>query len=68
MPGICKRWLAEDGSVNTVRLVKQACRRLLKQAVPSALSLFFLPPNDITVVGFVAGEKVKLGELLQFYC
>ena len=66
---ICRRWLAEDNSVNTSRLVKHACRSLLKQAMPDALSLFgFLPPTDLLVVDLFADPQVKLGESLQFSC
>ena len=66
---IAQRWLTESDSIHTKRLVKHACRSLLKQAQPDALSLFgFLPPKDIEVIDFVTDENVQLGQTLHFSC
>jgi len=64
---ITKRWLEEDQSVETKRLIKHVCRSLLKQAAPDALSLFgFLSPEQIKLSNFVADTHVCLGGTLNF--
>lgn len=64
---IAARWLVENKTIQTKRLVKHACRSLLKQADPSALALFgFLPPKDVEVNEFDCDQQVRLGELLHF--
>lgn len=62
-------WLAEKQSKTRLRLVKHACRTLLKQAHPEALALFgFSPPCHIQVENFIADSTVKLGEVFSFAC
>lgn len=64
---IARRWLNERDSLQTKRLVKHACRSLLKQAHPDALYLFgFLPPEYIEIVDFSVDKVVKLGKSLHF--
>lgn len=64
---IAMKWLQNNQSIETKRLVKHACRSLLKQAHPDALMLFgFLPPKDIKVVDFFADQLVVLGGTLHF--
>lgn len=66
---IATTWLNKESSNETKKLVKHACRSLLKQANPEALSLFgFLPPKNIEVIDFIADKNVKLGETLKFSC
>lgn len=60
-------WLNKDKKIATQRLVKHACRSLLKQANPEALTLFgFLPPVDINVVNLLAHKSVVVGENIHF--
>lgn len=62
---IAGRWLGS--SRNTDRLVKHACRTLLKQGDEQALALFGLGlPGHITVKVFDADERVLLGDSLSF--
>lgn len=64
---IATSWLSQSDTVATKRLVKHACRTLLKQAHPDALALFgFLPPDNIEVIDFKVDKQVKLGERLDF--
>lgn len=66
---IAQRWLAESKIIETKRLVKHACRSLLKQADPGALSLFgFLPPENIKVIDFKADKFVEFGGVFNFSC
>jgi len=66
---IAQQWLAESQSLSRQRLVKHACRTLLKQADPMALSLFgFLPPEDIHVTDFLYNNSVPFGGELHFSC
>jgi len=66
---IAQRWLIESNHLETKRLVKHACRTLLKQANPQALALFgFLPPKHIEVTEFFADKNVSLGGALRFSC
>lgn len=66
---IATNWLAESHSKARQRLVKHACRSLLKQAHPQALALFgFLPPKHIKVENLIADKTVKLGGTLHFSC
>jgi 3-methyladenine DNA glycosylase AlkC len=66
---IAQRWLKESDKLATRRLVKHACRTLLKQAHPQALALFgFLPPDNIQVSHFKVDKMVNLGEVLCFSC
>lgn len=64
---IAKKWLMNNPPTETKRLVKHACRSLLKQALPEVLELFgFLPPKDIEVTGLVVEPQVSLGDTLHF--
>jgi len=66
---LAQQWLADSKTTETKRLIKHACRSLLKQAHPSALSLFgFLPPEHIEVVNFKADKAVSIGEFFTFSC
>jgi len=66
---LAQQWLAESKTTETKRLVKHACRSLLKQAHPSALALFgYLPPVHIEVVDFKADKVVSIGEVFTFSC
>ncbi|TEW56026.1 DNA alkylation repair protein [Psychromonas sp. RZ22] len=66
---LAKQWLAKNPNTQSKRLVKHACRSLLKQADPDALVLFgFLPPKDIQMIDFVVDEQVSLGGVLYFSC
>lgn len=66
---LAQKWLAESEIIETKRLVKHACRSLLKQAHPGALSLFgFLPPANIKVMDFKADKFVEFGGLFSFSC
>ena len=64
---LASKWLMNSQSIETKRLVKHACRSLLKQANPDALALFgFLPPKDIEVIELVVDKEVLLGDTLHF--
>ena len=66
---LAQQWLTESKTKETKRLVKHACRSLLKQANPSVLSLFgFLPPKYIEVVDFTADKAVSMGDVFTFSC
>ncbi|MDJ0881303.1 MAG: DNA alkylation repair protein [Gammaproteobacteria bacterium] len=60
-----KPWFNEKRE--TDRLVKHACRTLLKSGDPDALSLFgYAPPDHIHLSDFNVTEKIKVGESLHF--
>ena len=62
---ICGRWIGK--SKNTDRLVKHACRTLLKRAHPIALSLFgYSEPVGVEIYAFEHDKSVKIGESLEF--
>ena len=62
---ICKRWIGR--SRKTDRLVKHACRTLLKRANPEALALFgYAEPSGVKISGFEHDKSVKIGESLNF--
>lgn len=64
---IAQNWLQQVNNNNRQRLVKHACRGLLKQANPIILSLFgFHEPDNIKVIGFKADDFVVMGEKLLF--
>jgi 3-methyladenine DNA glycosylase AlkC len=67
---VAQRWLREKYNANNnnrQRLVKHACRGLLKQANPIILSLFgFHRPKNIKIIGFKADDVVIMGEKLLF--
>ncbi len=63
--GIANRWLGR--STNTDRLIKHACRSLLKQGIPEVLLLFgFSDPGHISIEEFSLQESVKREERLDF--
>lgn len=54
-------------SDETDRLVKHACRSLLKKGHPEAMLLFgFSPPDNMQVVKFVCADQVRVGDRLAF--
>lgn len=62
----CKRWLIE-GNKETQKLIKHACRTLIKQGHPECLALFgFAPPKDIEISLSITSEQVVFGEQLEF--
>ena len=64
---VVTNWLNKDKKIATQRLVKHACRSLLKQANSDALRLFgFLPPMDINVVNLFVNKSVRVGESFHF--
>lgn len=63
--GIAQKWFGETQP--TDRLIKHACRTLLKQAQPEIMALFgFLPAPHIQTNQFQAAERVKIGQFLPF--
>ncbi|WP_281556265.1 DNA alkylation repair protein [Thalassomonas sp. RHCl1] len=63
--GIAKNWFGQ--TENTDRLVKHACRTLLKKAEPEILTLFgFAPPKAIQVTSLKVQKQVAMGERLSF--
>ena len=62
---LARRWLGDTPERD--RLVKHACRTLLKQGQPEILTLFgFSNPGHIQVCDFVVQESVKMGGDLPF--
>ena len=62
---IAQDWLGN--SEETDKLVKHACRTLLKKGHPKALKLFGLsPPKHIQIENFKAQKKVAFGGNLKF--
>lgn len=62
---VAKRWLGENPM--TDRLVKHACRSLLKQGHLEILELFgLIKPNHIRVDAFKHQASVEMGEKLEF--
>jgi len=62
---IAKKWLGE--TTYTDKLVKHACRSLLKQANSEIMALFgFTKPAHILLNDFVVEESVNKGEALSF--
>lgn len=62
---ITRQWLGDNN--NTDRLVKHACRSLLKQGNKEILTLFgYSDPNHIILKDFSVEETVKMEELLPF--
>ncbi len=61
-----KKWKGQ--TVETDKLVKHACRNLLKQGLPEVLNLFgFQPPEHIAVPNFHCQKTVKIGHNLYFH-
>ena len=66
---IAQTWLPKKPHIDNSRqrLVKHACRGLLKQANPTILSLFgFNRRQDIKVIGFTVDKEVTVGDKLTF--
>lgn len=66
---IAARWLAEEPEdINRARLVKHACRTLLKAGVPEAMQLFgFRDPSQIRVSEIeLDQDSVPMGGELEF--
>lgn len=64
---IAKKWLGL--SSDTDKLVKHACRTLLKSGNVQVLKLFgFKPPTHVTYENFKLTKKVTMGESLEFSC
>ncbi|MDC9727676.1 MAG: DNA alkylation repair protein [Candidatus Thioglobus sp.] len=62
---IAKSWLGNSQQTN--RIVKHACRTLLKQGHPEIMNLFgFLKPEHIEIRNFTAQKSVEMGENLDF--
>lgn len=62
---ICRRWIGSSKNID--RLVKHACRTLLKRAHPEALALFgYAEPAGVTISGFEHDKSVAIGESLNF--
>lgn len=63
---ICEKW--QGISKDTDRLIKHACRTLLKKGVTRAMVLFgFASPDNVSVANFSADKDlVNLGESVQF--
>ena len=61
----CENWFGR--SKHTDRLVKHACRTLLKRAHPRALALFgYAEPEGVKIVDFEHDQEVTIGESLEF--
>ncbi len=62
---LCARWLAEPGG-DRARLVRHACRTLVKQGHPGALALqgFAVPPELELLDFMVSPQSVRVGETL----
>tara|TARA_R100001143_G_scaffold63318_2_gene69700 strand:- start:6619 stop:7722 length:1104 start_codon:yes stop_codon:yes gene_type:complete len=62
---ICQQWIGE--SKETDRLVKHACRTLLKRAHPKALAMFgYDEPTGVQITDFKHDQKVKIGGGFNF--
>lgn len=62
---ICKRWL-KDASKERRRLVKHACRTLLKQCHPQVLALFGFSEAQLKRVSLSLSEQnIAMGEAVQ---
>ncbi len=57
------RWLSVSNSQNTLRMVKHACRSLIKKGNEQALALFgYHPPKNLNVNLNLSADHVELGE------
>ena len=66
---VAKNWLLQKAhtDINRQRLVKHACRSLLKQANPTVLSLFaFNIRKDIKISAFTVDKEITIGDKLSF--
>ena len=65
MVDVAKRWIGKN--TDTGRLVKHACRSLLKQGNPETLEMFgIVKPSHISIEQFVVQKSAKMGENLAF--
>ncbi|MFN3249111.1 DNA alkylation repair protein [Roseibium album] len=63
---IARRWL-KDADRNREKLVRHACRSLVKQGHPGTLTAFGLKPPEITVGGpYVKTPRVIYGDAVSF--
>ena len=64
---IAKKWKGLDLGPETDKLVKHACRTLLKQGNPKIIKLFgFRVPKDIQVKKFKVTKEIKMGDEIEF--
>jgi 3-methyladenine DNA glycosylase AlkC len=63
---VCSRWFGR--SENTDRIVKHACRTLLKAGHPQALRIFgYSDPSDMCIRNFdLSAETIAIGDDLRF--
>lgn len=62
---VATAWLGV--TTNTDKLVKHACRTLLKSGNPEIMALFnFAPPDNIRVMNFEINESVVMGGAVNF--
>jgi len=62
---IARQWW-QDGDKNRTRLIKHACRTLLKNGHPGALALFGYPPASLDKVSLaLSAKQVAIGDLLE---
>jgi len=62
---IAQSWLGQDK--DTDRLIKHACRTLLKQGVPEIMALFnFAKPAHIKLENFTYQDAVNIGDRFEF--
>lgn len=65
MLDLCHRWKGKSGI--TDKVIKHACRTLLKGAHPRALSLFgYGDPKNVTITNFRADQRVKMGGTFNY--
>ncbi len=62
--GLAKEWL-KGADRSRERLVKQACRTLIKQGHPGVLKAFGFPPPDLAAVTLDVPKAVKLGDTMD---
>ena len=65
MLDLCHRWKGETEI--TDKVIKHACRTLLKGAHPKALSLFdYGDPGNVTISDFRADKSVRIGDKFNY--
>ncbi|MBD8875312.1 DNA alkylation repair protein [Roseibium polysiphoniae] len=62
---LARRW-KDNGDRNRGRLIKHACRSLIKQGHPGTLSALGYGSPQISVEAFHATERVTLGDAIEF--
>ena len=64
---LAKKWKGLDLGPETDKLIKHACRTLLKQGEPKTIKLFgFREPKDIQVKKFKVTKEIKMGDEIEF--